>query len=299
MNVLAVVRLYPPGGAAGAEWMLHEVMLALQASGDRCFVDAQVDPGTDVFEGVTLYPVDDPDVVVTQIDGAPRAKAIAKAAGVPLVHIAHHHRQGGHHPDLQVANSQHVARDLAKYGPVLVCRPHTPASRYGGRSTREWVTLLNRGAGKGARVFYQLAREHPDKRFVAVTGVWDNQVPPPSLPNLSVHDTVRDANSVYRHTRVLYMGSQDETWGRVSLEAAHRGIPSIVTDCEGTQEALADAGLYFHFGDTACASQLLSCLDDPDEYAYHSRLARHRAKLVEELTRSDLDRLVSAIHRLV
>lgn len=298
MNILAHVRLYPPRDGAGAEWYLHECLLALKASGDTVHVTG---PGEWIFEGVTVsddYPP--PSVVVSQIDHSQRARALAARLGVPFVHISHHARQYGHKPTLQVANSQHVAEAGHRYGPVQVCRPHTPASRYGGRQTRRrLIVLLNRSRAKGAPVFYQLAAAHPEHSFVAVTGAWDQQLLAPELANLTVLPNQPDVATILRQARVLYQGSADESWGRAALEAAHRGIPSLVCPCPGVYESIGAAGLYHTYGDAECASELLTCLTDPAMYAEHSMLAQDRALEVEHVTRDDLARFCEAVHALV
>ena len=52
--------------------------------------------------------------------------------------------------------------------------------------------------------------------------------------------------SVYARTRLLLMPSRSESFGRVGLEAAASGIPTIASPVEGVPEVLGDCALFLH-----------------------------------------------------
>lgn len=300
IDILSVVRLYPPAGGSGAEWYLHELLVALVKRGHTCRVYASDPPGADTLDGVDLtgQPDSPADVILTQIDGTPLGKRLAKQRHLPLVHFAHSDRQFGHQPTLQVANSGHVALAGERYGPVLLCRPHVPLKRYQAKvKAAKAITLVNLSAAKGARLFYALAACLSDHEFIGVTGAWDTQLTPPSLPNLRVVANTPDMRKVYQQTRILLMPSQTESWGRCAVEAAVNGIPTISTLTAGVLEALAGAAVYATSVDEF--TDAIRCLDQPDEYLYHSDLAKRRAAELETITLEDLDRCCAAIEGLV
>ena len=122
--------------------------------------------------------------------------------------------------------------------------------------------LWNASRPKGADLFYELARRFPDRTFLAVRGTWGDQLEPSSLPNVTLVGPITDMRSVYSRTRVLLMPSTAESYGRVGLEAAASGIPTIASDLPGLREALGDSALYAASGDIDAWIGQLCALDD-------------------------------------
>ena len=109
------------------------------------------------------------------------------------------------------------------------------------------VTLINISANKGAALFWQLVSHFPDREFIAVRGSYGNQIVPPKGDrprNVTVLDNTPNIQEVYARTRVLLMPSARETFGRVALEAAASGIPTLANPTVGLREALGRAGIF-------------------------------------------------------
>jgi glycosyltransferase involved in cell wall biosynthesis len=141
------------------------------------------------------------------------------------------------------------------------------------------MTLVNLNANKGAKTFFDLARQFQYRPFIGVEGSYGRQMKPSQrLMNLTIIRHTPNIREVYGQTRILLMPSQTETWGRVALEAACSGIPTIAHPSPGVVEALGDAGLYADRSQTRQWSELISRLDDPVEYERASALSLARSQ---------------------
>jgi hypothetical protein len=95
----------------------------------------------------------------------------------------------------------------------------------------------------------------------AVKGMYGKQFMLPRQ-NVKLVPNQQDARVVYRDTRILLMPSAYESWGRVAIEAAHSGIPTIAHPTPGLRESLGDAGLFVDRTDTDGWVRELQRLDD-------------------------------------
>src|SRR5262249_33229079 len=80
-----------------------------------------------------------------------------------------------------------------------------------------------------------------------------------------------------RQTRVLLMPSAQETYGRVGLEAACSGIPTVATELAGLREALRSASVYLDRADLDAWVSELDRLTDESYYRARSEAARMHA----------------------
>lgn len=312
MRALAIVHKYAPIHNAGAEWMLHAIFRDWTERGADCFV---VYPGAPSYElhGVTVgrQPareldalVSEVDVVVTHLDNTGAATRAARRARKPVVHLVHNDRQLQYHnvkpaaDTLIVSNSYWIHERIpARYRPI-VCRPPVFVADYvTERPDAELVTLINRTEPKGAHVLYRIAEAEPARRFLAVEGAYGHQVRPPSrcrnVELMAQTPNVRD--DVYARTRVLLMPSSYESWGRVAIEAACSGIPTIAHPTPGLTEALGDAGIFADRARIGDWRRALRELDDAGAYAQAGDRARARALELAELVAGDLDALAAAV----
>ena len=314
MRVLAWVHLYAPDHCAGAEMMLHEILLGLRARGHDVHVICDSSTAPD-FEGVPITTrssltavererlLDWADIVITHLDRT-REVVAALAHRRPLVHLVHNDRQLTHHrvkpndAQLVVANSQWIAGAIKWPGETIVVPPPVDPARYRTpRTDADSLTLVNLSAEKGARTFWALASALPDRPFLGVVGGYGPQVIPSVIPsNVTIVEHGPDIAAVYARTRILLMPSGYESWGRVGIEAAASGIPTIAHPTPGLLESLGSAGIFADRNNTPAWVETVLALDDPDVYACHSRLSLARSAALAP--GPSLDRLEQAMMRL-
>lgn len=254
MKILAYVHRYPPLHNAGAEWMLHHTLKHLLGQGHEVRVLTSM-PATDLFDGVlvTARPsgvtvrrwAQWSDVMVTHLDVTRFAVTTAVQARKPLIHIVHNHRQLAYHrvpaagAQLVVFNSQHLANTVAWPGRQMILYPPVPPHMYppvGELGDR--VLFSNPTGAKGADLVYALAERMPDIRWTVVAGAYGHQIPSPAgLDNLEVVAQQSDFPALLRTAGLVVMPSSYESWGRVAVEAAMMGVPSVVADTPGFREA--------------------------------------------------------------
>jgi glycosyltransferase involved in cell wall biosynthesis len=292
VNILAHVHAAPPVHGAGAEWYLMSVMRYLAGRGHTCTIIARDCEQGYEFKDVTVLPAVDAylqwrraDLGVTHLDMTSAACAHARQSRTPLVHLVHNHNQLRYHkvrPQpwmLAVFNSEWVRRAVRWQGASIVLRPPVFGGDYRcKRGTR--ITLMNMNEDKGVNTFYGCASRLPEHGFLGVKGMYGKQFMLPRQ-NVKLVPNQQDARVVYRDTRILLMPSAYESWGRVAIEAAHSGIPTIAHPTPGLRESLGDAGLFVDRTDTDGWVRELQRLDDPKEYLRASRASRARARQLD------------------
>lgn len=315
MRVLFHVHKFPPHHNAGAEYYALEVARYLADAGAD--VDIAVNgPAVPGWGGVNAFTIGSPrqldrayaraDVVVTHLDETRRAIDRAAAHRLPIVHLVHNDRQLDYHrvaddeAALVVYNSHWLAAGHHHPAPAVVVHPPVWVDAYRvDTSHADTVTLINLTAAKGAPLFYDLARRLPDVPFLGVTGAYGRQLPPPrNLPNLEVRSQTPDIAAVYGRTRLLLVPSTYESWGRVAIEAGASGIPVLAHPTPGLVEALGDAGVWP--GDTAdeWVNAIHRLYPDGTDRASVSAAVTKRAVELEDVTITQLDRLVDLVTEL-
>lgn len=264
-RVLALVHKYPPTHNAGAEWMLHHTLRYLNGRGgeSRVLTTQPVRPPIrdeygGVFDGVHLTPQPGTmvlerwarwaNVLFTHLDETGRAMRLGLRFGLPEVHLVHNHRQLAYHkvtPDarrLAVFNSEWTRQENGWSGASLVVHPPVPPDYYRIAGQRgDGILLVNPTGPKGGHLFYALAAALPQFKFLVVAGAYGKQIPPPPLPNLEL---LRPSPKITDHlarAALVLVPSSYESWGRVAVEAACSGIPSIVSDAPGLVESMGTA----------------------------------------------------------
>lgn len=294
MRILGHFHKYPPEHNAGAEWYAHSVLTWLAERGHAVAVATTMGPQPFEFDGVRIVPRRQTlqeyrrsDVILTHLDATRRAIRAARVAGRPLVHLLHNDKQlrfwNVEQADcaLAVCNSEWVRKMARWEGPAIVLPPPVFRERYevqGG--SRDCLTLVNLTEAKGAEQFYELAQRLPDRRFLGVVGAYGAQIIPDLSerpPNVELIPNTPDARGFYRRTRLLLMPSSYESWGRVAVEAACSGIPTIAHPTPGLRESLGSAGLFLKRDRLDRWVGLIEELDDPDHYAHWGAKALRRS----------------------
>lgn len=344
MRIVVYLHLFPPEHNAGSETTVHAAMRAMVRRGhevrvicDRSHTAPYVIDGINVLrpprrnqQAWLQAEARWGDVMVTHLDVTSQAMALARTINIPLVHFVHNSAQldywhvkdkcydgYGHWAAscrLVIFNSQWIA-DLEQWpGDFIVLHPVVEKEHYQ-CDTGEAVTLVNPTSGKGAAVFYDLAKEMPDTEFITAQGGYGIQVKcPPSptnryhnfydaagleqpcmgLPNVTHLKNDPDIRNVFRRTRVLLMPSDYESYGRVGVEAACAGIPTIAHPTPGLKEAFGDAAIFCDRNDVeAWKAQLQRLLTDE---MYYTRWSKRGLELAASLMpESEFDRLEAAL----
>lgn len=308
MRVLAHVHKYPPTHNAGAEWMLHAMLRDLVEHGHDVYVSFPEGPAPYRLEGVNVVGphrgakltelARAADVLVTHLDRTREAAQAVAMVDRPLAHVVHNERQlAFHHVKpgpyvLVVSNSLWIDKALGWPGRRIVVRPPVNGADYRTETTRELVTLVNVTEAKGSGLFYRLATAERGRRFLGVLGAYGTQDTRTArrLSNVELLAHTADiVGDVYARTRVVLMPSSYESYGRVAVEAAASGIPTIAHPTEGLVEALGPAGIFVDRGDERGWRKALAELDDPEVYLEASIKALARSERLTALAVVDLD----------
>jgi hypothetical protein len=164
--------------------------------------------------------------------------------------------------------------------PSIVVHPVVEREHYEcERGTK--ITLVNPTPGKGVETFKALARLMPQFEFLAVEGGYGEQmIVAPDGPikhgqqravgNVEWMAHTPDIRNVFRKTKVLLMPSDYESFGRVGIEAACCGIPTVAHPTIGLKEAFGDAGIFIDRNEVAAWLNEVERLMTDDVY-YHKR----------------------------
>jgi glycosyltransferase involved in cell wall biosynthesis len=305
---------YVPVRNTGAQITLHAMLTALAVAGEEVKVvataDAEVEPYR--LDGLEVSTSNDhaefvelaawADVVVAQLDALRPARVACAQAGVPLVHVVHTNdaktRSLLRHPvEMVVYVSEWLRRELRASAAArqhVVVPPPVDPDRYA-TERGDHLTLINLSLAKGVDIFYALASRLSHRRFLGVLGGHEPQVvdAPSGVTIVANAREVRER--VYARTRVLLMPSRQESFGRVALEAAASGIPTIAAPVEGLREALGGCAAFVRTRDVDDWAEAVETMLDPIVYRSYSERALTRCT---ELWRSSQSALSSWRDRL-
>ena len=264
---------------AGAETTIHDLLKRMVASGEweAEVILSQVYKGWDEqfsLDGVTVTPFSDKrqpvqasyksNLLMTHLENSPRISMLSRIYRCPSAMVVHNNlditkgylAQG---TDLAVFNTDWVKQDVTKSwrGKSTVVHPMIDPSRFPYfRKKGEYITLVNlweghptkqgkKYDGKGTAVFYEMASRFPEEKFLGVIGGYGEQDIRTDLPNVTIAPhTSEIARDVYSQSKLILMPSRYESFGRVALEAAGCGVPSVVSTTPGLMEAFGDSGVY-------------------------------------------------------
>lgn len=332
MKATAYVHLYVPYHNAGGETTMHDLLRAMVKDGWEVDVILSTPMhGYDhpyEIDGVKVYPFTDKrqlisavnksQVLITHLENSERTAIVGNKYRCPTVQVIHNDmditkgyvRQGC---DLAVYNTDWVRDSFIKDSinvPGVVVHPRVDLTRVqfpkGFRKTEQkYITLVNLWAGsprhksgKGPEVFYELAERFPKEKFMGVIGGYGEQ-DIRVLPNVTIQShTSNIINDVYRKTKILLMPSHYESFGRVAVEGACVGIPTIASPTPGLREALDVNGTYADPLDVDAWEKELVKLLDKTEYAAASKNAKSQAKAWSDLQPIELETYLKHVRSL-
>lgn len=324
MRILFIAHMWVPHHNAGGETTAHSAMRAMVNRGHQVAVvcrphnqEIRFEPYT--FEGVSVVRPPEygeqvwirdyverfaADLLITHLDLTSLATQVALDLRKPIAHFVHNDAQlkywhvGPHKCQLAIFNSRWVAEKERWNGEQIVIHPVVEPDKYRcERGTK--TTLVNPTPGKGADTLYSLSRLMPDHQFLVVKGIYGEQIAPPNInadlfPNVEFMEHTPDIKSVFRKTKVLLMPSDYESYGRVAIEAACCGIPTIAHPTEGLRESLGEAGIFRHRDDyPAWRAEIERLYSDEVYYRKKSDAALKLASSLDP--ESEFDRLEKAL----
>lgn len=257
MKILCQIHAYPPVHNAGAEWMLHAMLLWLQKKGHECRVIIPVKDNY-TFEGIQVFKMNNEnesvlfswcDLAISHLQQTQRVVTNCHKARKPHFHIVHNsspYNEVKKDGNINVIYNTKWLAELHKYpNPNCIVNPPVSVADYKTETTHEFITLINLWDDKGGKVFNLIAKCLPEYKFLGVEGGYGGQERDFSLNNMTyISNTPRIKEEVYAKSDIVLMPSKYESFGRVAVEAMCSGIPVICHDTPGLREACGDAGIF-------------------------------------------------------
>lgn len=316
MRFLAHVHAYPPNHCAGAELMLHSLLKAMIKRGHEAkVIISHHDFITDKYEDILIYTQKDEakvinlyqncDVVITHLDRTQIVMQLAERYGKKIIHLVHNDKQlaanivPSNRNNLAVFNSNWLCHYVFWSGQKIAITPMVEPEIY--RTTPgNCITLINLMPAKGVYVFYELAKRLPKKQFLGVIGGYGKQIvlnPLPCNVKIIAHTINSNMKVVYGQTRILLMPSKYESWGRVGIEAASSGIPTIAHPTPGLIESLGRAGIFANRNDIGLWERHIHFLEKPGIYEDHSKNSIRRSTELDP--KKDYDLFEKTVKRFI
>jgi glycosyltransferase involved in cell wall biosynthesis len=222
------------------------------------------------------------DVVVSHLGRSGIAFNKTRQYSKPMVFVSHNThpyqfcRVSAYKHVYVVHNAEWSMRALMYQRPGIVVHPPVDYKRWR-VSEGEMIGLINLNENKGGQILEQIATRMPEKKFLAVRGMYGKQHE--KYPeNVEVIDNTPEMQAVYDRCGVVVMPSEYESWGRVAVEAMACGIPVIAHPTPGLRESLGSAGIFAKRGEIDAWVGEIRKLDEKDAYisAREACLARAR-----------------------
>lgn len=305
IRVVWVCHLYPPLGAAGAEWTAHSFL----RHADRDATEAEVwhvglPRGADYTYGgirvTSREPTGHIDLVIGHLGNATKARRLAAVTGARFAWMAHAGNQWSWAGpstgvDHWIANSEHVAASCP-HGRPLILHPYPSPDRVGdgvphGPDPVADYLLVNASQDKGGGLVQQLAEMTPDKQYLVVRGAYGRQIVR-DTHNVTVMPMVTHIGDVYPQARTVLVPSVDESWSLVAVEAGLHGLPVVATDCPGIRESMGNGVIYPLDRRPDSWIRAMRQLDEPEHYQGRARASRWAAGHAQ-------DRALLSIHHVI
>lgn len=315
MKIVSYGHAYVGSGwSAGGETTLHDLLSFLAGRGwDVEFVMSEPcknGKNDYIIDGVQVRAYTDhrqpigriatADLVVSHLGGAQRSSIIAKNNGVHSVHVIHNDhpytKAMARHASYLIYNTEWVLgsfRDSRVPRPAgMVVHPPVNPKNYKVRSSRQHITCVNLSDGseghydKGSKMFYALAERFPEEKFLGVIGAYGQQDVRTGYPNVTFMEHTQDIREAFRKTKIVLAPSKYESYGRVPIEAACSGIPTISSLAQGFKESAVPV----HYADYQDVDGWETHLRDVlDHYSIHSTNAKRAVESIWDKSQQELD----------
>lgn len=303
---------------AGAETTLHDILRKLVKSGWEARViikDRRGEPRRDYeIDGVSVIQAADKreilhwipraDVTISHLECSERTHILSNNYSVPTIHLVHNT-----HPltvkwqsraSALIVNTDWIANEPEWKSidkPMIVVNPPVNPDDYE-TDHGKCVTLVNLWEDKGAEIFYEMAKRFPNVPFLGVKGGYGAQVIR-ELPNVTIMEHTDNMRDVYSQSKVMLMPSKYESFGRVGVEAAASGIPTIAHPTPGLRESLGDAGIFADREDADAWEEALRDLLKPVKYGKATKASKARSKALSEKREQQLDTMELFLEELI
>lgn len=290
---------YPPNRFIGSELMTHNLLKALQGSGETVKVCTVEGDAPFTFETIPVtQELSGCDLLITHVGMPHTGWSQQIATQVAVCHnaeaetfLALHTRQFA----VVVCNSDHMRGVLEAREDHNFMVVHPPAPKPAELSDGDRVTIVNLNENKAGR-FWDIARALPEQGFLAVTGGYADQQIPCVIPsNVEVIDHVPQSEMwerVWSRTRLLLAPSARESWNMTAGEALAHGIRTVSTDLPGVRENLGDTATYLDRDDLAGWVAAVTESPLPDV------IGQSRAQFNHDRYTADVNLFVEAVNRL-
>lgn len=278
MRIVAPLLTYLPRRLNGAFLTTHAFLAELVERGHQVDVVTTGNHDFFTYEGVNVHPRSRMTLLARQADlmlthhGHDPLGSKWRGRRVTLAHGAHRPRElvG----DLVWFGTAAVRDWYGWIGESVICPPPIDRRQYATEPGRS-VTLVGLTRVKGVHLWEAVADALPDIPFLGVPSATGTQWRP-LRPNVRcLPDMVTNMREVYFQTAVLLVPSENETYGRVGIEAMCSGIPVIAHPTPGMVEAYGDGATFISCRDTQKWIDVVRALaSDADAYRRASARAR-------------------------
>lgn len=155
---------------------------------------------------------------------------------------------------------------------------------------RDRIIFIGLDLWKGADIAIKLARLLPNRKFLFLTGNRSNsklESQVKQLANVELIGWTDEMDKLYARSRLLLVPSKwAEPFGRIAVEAARHGIPSIATAIGGLVESVGKGGILLAPNSNIHQwQQAIAKLDDLETYKTFSQEAvKHSTSFSQEIT---------------
>lgn len=156
---------------------------------------------------------------------------------------------------------------------------------------REYYTLIgNDFFAKGGKLFIELARRYPKRKFLVVS----DKIEVDELPeNIRTQKPTKEIWKVYHKTRLLLHPTNFESFGRVTKEAQLNNIPVVTTDLPGIREATINAAYYVD------VNNINAWCDAIEQIEHNYELELERLKVAISSYGSDIEEVKSVYKKIL